>query len=487
MSIFAKLRHWMSLQGKVNREEYVLVGAGLMFFKYLVELSVIGTLTGKFYSPLDFVNPLLSARSQFTIGAPQWLGFAWILWTIPFIWIAVAMSMRRSVDAGASPWVAMLILVPIFNFLAMFYLACIPAGYADREYQALVAKKTILGVDLTDDEHVRSVLGVHAAFLGIGVGFGFMFAMSMLCVYFFGSYGTSLFFGTPLVAGATTAFSYNRWVPHSVGETLGLAALSSLCFAAALLLIGLEGLICIAMAAPIILPLSLLGALIGRAIAHQRHISENQKDNGLLGCLIVLPILAGVEPHITSQHEFVVMTAVEIAASPEAVWDLVVDFPPITTSEPWYFQAGIASPHEATIDGEGVGAVRYCKFTTGEFVEPITVWDEPRRLAFDVTSQPDPMTELSPYRHIHPPHLDGSFRSTRGEFLLLELPNGGTRLEGRTWYTLDMRPLDYWTVWTDAIVHRIHLRVLEHIKELAEDGSRIMRTTIWSLPDFAIY
>ena len=66
--------------------------------------------------------------------------------------------------------------------------------------------------------------------------------------------------------------------------------------------------------------------------------------------------------------------------------------------------------------GSGVGAERHCIFTTGEFVEPITTWDEPRQLAFNVREQPDPMIELTPYRHIHPPHLDLAFRSVRGEF-----------------------------------------------------------------------
>jgi hypothetical protein len=31
-----------------------------------------------------------------------------------------------------------------------------------------------------------------------------------------------------------------------------------------------------------------------------------------------------------------------------------------------------------------------------------------------------------------------------------------------------MRPAGYWRLWCDAIVHRIHLRVLRHIKRLAE-------------------
>jgi hypothetical protein len=123
----------------------------------------------------------------------------------------------------------------------------------------------------------------------------------------------------------------------------------------------------------------------------------------------------------------------------------------------------------ARIEGSGVGAVRHCEFSTGDFVEPITVWEEPVRLAFDVVDQPDPMVELTPWRHVHPPHLeDRSLESQRGEFRLIDLGGGRTRLEGRTWYTFDMHPQIYWTLWSDFSIHRIHRRVLDHIRTLAE-------------------
>jgi hypothetical protein len=55
----------------------------------------------------------------------------------------------------------------------------------------------------------------------------------------------------------------------------------------------------------------------------------------------------------------------------------------------------------------GVGAVRRCEFSTGAFVEPVQVWDEPRLLRFSVTQTPSPMEELTPYHHIETPHLNG--------------------------------------------------------------------------------
>ena len=79
--------------------------------------------------------------------------------------------------------------------------------------------------------------------------------------------------------------------------------------------------------------------------------------------------------------------------------------------------------------GHGPGAVRYCRFSTGDFEEPITVWDENRLPAFDVASQPEAMRELSPWRST-PPHLERNYmRSRRGQFRRVALSDRRTLLE----------------------------------------------------------
>ncbi|HTO73854.1 MAG TPA: hypothetical protein VMJ30_08540, partial [Gemmatimonadales bacterium] len=75
-----------------------------------------------------------------------------------------------------------------------------------------------------------------------------------------------------------------------------------------------------------------------------------------------------------------------------------------------------------------------------------------------------------PFARISPPHLDGYLRSERGEFRLVALPDGRTRLEGSTWYRLRLAPEPYWQVISDALIHRIHLRVLEQIRRETEAG-----------------
>src|SRR5439155_1089107 len=122
-----------------------------------------------------------------------------------------------------------------------------------------------------------------------------------------------------------------------------------------------------------------------------------------------------------------VLTVVDIDAPPQTVWRNVITVPDLPPPSQRLFRIGVAAPLRARLDGAGVGAIRYCDFTTGSFVEPITGWEENRLLRFDITAQAPPMREWSPYRDVNPPHLDGDFRATRGEFRLLPLARGRTR------------------------------------------------------------
>ena len=54
-----------------------------------------------------------------------------------------------------------------------------------------------------------------------------------------------------------------------------------------------------------------------------------------------------------------------------------------------------------------------------------------------------------------------------GQFRLEER-DGKVLLEGTTWYRHNMAPESYWGAISDAIIHRIHRRVLEHIRDGVE-------------------
>ncbi|WP_321472611.1 SRPBCC family protein [uncultured Paludibaculum sp.] len=281
------------------------------------------------------------------------------------------------------------------------------------------------------------------------------------------SYALALFVALPVCIGLLGGLLANTLDPSRRGRTASSLAL--LACGLILVAIRIEGAICLLMALPIVVPLTLLGTELSKTFSNPR--------KAIAPALLLAPLLSGMEPHLPIRPALrSVETVVDIQAPPETVWRHVIEFPDLPQPREWYFQAGIAYPIRARIEGRGPGATRYCEFSTGPFVEPITTWDEPKLLAFRVTSNPEPMRELSPY-DIHPAHLRGWFDSKRGQFRLEPLPNGGTRLHGTTWYTQRLQPEPYWSMWTDAIIHRIHQRVLDHIRAVSE-GDRQGRSSI---------
>ncbi len=231
-----------------------------------------------------------------------------------------------------------------------------------------------------------------------------------------------------------------------------------------------------------IIPIYLGGALLGLVISYgigsllgeqfRKRILENKHRCILsLSLILLTPLLSGFELSITKlTTTYPVSTEIIINKPCQVVWNNVVTFPELNPPQEWLFKAGIAYPTHATIENVNGQLIRYCHFSTGEFIEPITNWDAPYQLDFDVIDQPVPMTELSFYE-IHPPHLDGYFKSIRGQFKLIPIDKNRTILKGTTWYQVNLWPQFYWKLWGDSIIHKIHQRVLNHIKTTAENTS----------------
>jgi hypothetical protein len=286
---------------------------------------------------------------------------------------------------------------------------------------------------------------------------------------FFQGFAEGLFLWLPFVLGLTSTLIYGYKSPTGRVNFWAIPFMSLLLYSIGLLIFAMEGAICLIMAFPIGLMFTLLGYLIGRLFISKK--SGNSSTTVILLLLSVPMFMAfeGISPDKEKVRS--VTTSIEIAATPEQVWKNIITFPQLKEPGELIFKSGIAYPINATIDGRGVGAIRHCNFSTGTFVEPITVWDENSLLKFSVVTQPEPMKEISPY-NIHPEHLKGYWLSKEGQFKLTRLPNGHTLLEGTTWYINKIRPGFYWAIWSDYIVHKIHKRVLTHIKEQTESYNK---------------
>jgi hypothetical protein len=438
----------------IDRRTYLTLGASLMALKYVVDAAAIAIAAGVFWTPVDYLLPMISLNAAKVAQFPQGLSIWLLLWTLPFLWIGVVLSVRRAIDAGIFPGVVVVFFVPFLNYLLMAALSIAPTGTGGPVTIVEPPPSPPKDPDPPGSRLASSQWGAGAGALAgiVTVAIGVMG---------FRSYGGSVFLGVPFVAGLISAVVANRIEPRGQRETILVGQAALLLIAGMALLMAFEGGICIAMAVPIASPIAMMGSIVGRLLAHR---DQPPSFTHITVVLLTVSVGAGIEAAMPGVPARIVLTSVEIDASPGRVWEQVVSFREIERPPAWYFRTGLAYPLRARLDGRGVGAVRHCEFTTGTFVEPITVWDEPRVLAFDVRSQPPPLHEWSPYSRVYAPHLDGFFRTTHGEFRLIQLAPDRTRLEGRTWYSLEMQPSIYWNLMADTILHAIHRRVLEHIQ-----------------------
>lgn len=445
------LRLCFTFERRVSRKQYLTAGVVLALLKFAGDSSMVLIGTGQLWAPTDYLSPVHALLSTRLAGAPPALLPLLALWSLPFIWVGITMSMRRAIDAGFSAWWSLLFFVPGLSYAFMAYMCVAPT-----DARPAVATEPPRAYEM----RLPGALLSMAAGIGIGVG------MLGLSVYALQLYGTSLFIGTPFVIGAATAFLFNRRYPTSVRETLQVVAMTILCVAGIALSMAVEGALCLAMAAPLALALAFMGALLGRKVA----LHDNRLTGGSMLVVLALPLSATLDANralpITNLRE--VRSSIVIDASRETVWNNVIAFPPLDEPSAFVFRVGIAYPKRAEIRGTGVGAIRYCVFSTGAFVEPITRWEPGERLSFNVDSSPPPLKEWSPFANVTPPHLDGYFKSRRGEFRLVALPNGQTRLEGSTWYEMRLYPEGYWSLFGDKLISKIHKQVLQHIKQEAE-------------------
>lgn len=459
------IRFWFTYDGRVDRRTYLLHGFALALLKYAIDAALIWMVAGVVWTPVDYLAVGMALERSKLAGAATSLHTVLALWALPFVWIGHSMSLRRSVDAGVSPWLSLLFFIPLVNYPYIALLCArrsVPREVleARRRRQEERAAAVAQGAKSDTGDRVRSEL--RAVALGTIVGV----ATIGLGVLALNSYGASLFFGAPFVIGALTAYDFNRTYDASRGQTLSAVVKAVLLAGLAMLLFAMEGAVCLVMALPLALGVACMGATMGRWIAHRGLGAPREAFLAILLVPASIPIVDA--RHVSRLRE--VRSRIEIDAPAESVWRNVIAFPRLEAPTDWIFRSGISYPIGARIEGTGVGAMRYCEFSTGAFVEPITHWEPAVRLAFDVTQQPPPMHEWSPY-DIAPPHLEGFFAARRGEFRLIPLPGGRTRLEGSTWYELQIGPEVYWSVLADAMVHRIHLRVLRHISATAERRS----------------
>ncbi|MBX3271544.1 MAG: hypothetical protein KF729_14860 [Sandaracinaceae bacterium] len=439
--------------GPLSRLPFLGLGVALFGLKIGIDWAVARAF-GQPYSVLYYVSPmdapLMSPGGRETYWLAMW-GVA-----LPFIAIGVWLTLRRLMDARLPLWLVALFFVPFANLIFFLAVAVVPSRERD-------GRPSLVGYEPPDGPR----RGMGAALLMAGaVGAVVSLGMVGLSVGLLGTYGAALFLGAPTLSAFVATLTFGHLHGPKAAPSFVAAMLALWIGFAVMVGFAIEGLVCLLMASPLAIASAVLGWALGFVMVRLAHEAAPRTASAAM--ILPLWLIAEVVSPQPAEPDRVVESVIEIDAPPEVVWNRVLAFEELPPPTELAFRMGVSAPTGAVIEGEGVGAVRRCRFTTGEFVEPITVWRPAEELSFDVAQMPDPMREMTPYDGPRPPHLDGYFATTRGQFLLERLPGERTRLRGRTWYELEVFPRAYWALFAEHLVHTIHLRVMRQIAVLSE-------------------
>ena len=255
----------------------------------------------------------------------------------------------------------------------------------------------------------------------------------------------------PIVMGIIASWFWRNLEPKGGYLTINAVLNSMLAIALSYIFLG-EGIICLIIVSPLIITFMITGTFIGKSMFKKNNQTLNVS---VFSLLLVFFIADSLSNH---HYENVVADEIVIQARPEEVWKHVVAFERIEQkNEFWLFQIGMPSPMQTTVTGNHLGAGRKCIFSNGYvFDEKIVTYKPEENLTFDITHQPQD------------PEIMGHIDILRGQFLLKDNGNGTTTLTGNSWYNLHVFPTWYYDIWAKSITRNVHLRVMDHIRELSE-------------------
>ena len=381
-----------------------------------------------------------------------------------FACLASYVAARRAAALGWSlpPVLALLIHVPFFGAGLALWLA----ATGDEQEKESVSPTTVAG------RLVVPFLVAAAACLLLSYGLTKLAEQGQLPLGLKsvgGYFGLATFLALPFAIGVSGGVVIRR-----AGGTFGQAVGAAMTLIGAVILVLcaclMEGIICVVMAAPIGAAIAFVGVVVGYFLARTKAADGTLQSAAWLS-IIVIVALEGWNP--PAPLEATTSSEVVINAPAARVWAELHDIRDLPPTENLLFQFGVAHPISTVTDGQGVGAARLCKLSTGDMPEIITVWKPGQELRFKVLSTPPSMRETGFFgKTIDTTHIHSAYASLEGGFKLTTLPDGRTRLVGESHYLLNIAPASYWNLWTKEIVHMVQRRVLEHVKTRAEAGPK---------------
>jgi hypothetical protein len=269
----------------------------------------------------------------------------------------------------------------------------------------------------------------------------------------------------PMATGFISAYAAVRRGRKGVEAWLVMPLLTTIALMVCAFVLFWEGIICLGMLMPVALVMAVIGGGVGAFCAARF-------GKAPLLCVAILPfVVSASERWIGPAYEArEVASSIAIQAPAATVWSQIERVAPIGVGEQrfsWTQKIGFPRPIEATLSGEGVGAVRHATFAGGVlFIETVTVWDREHRLGFDIladTANIPPRT-LDEHVTIGGPYFD----ALHGEYRIEARGDGSTVLHLVSRHRLSTTFNWYARWWTDAVMRDIQENILYVIRNRCE-------------------
>ena len=262
--------------GVLSRGAFLAWGLLLFGIKYNVDRLILKEAFDRSWTLLDYFKRPIPSLDLSPPQSPQEY-LALLAVALPFLWAGVVLCIKRLRAARFPLWLAVLFVIPILKWFLFLVAAIVP----DRQDVSQAAEAPRTGRLLR--WLPQSTMG--SAAVAILLSALLETAAAFLGTKWLNEYGWGLFAGAPFCLGFFSTVIHAARQPRKLRESMTVSVVSVALAGAILLLVALEGLICILMAAPIALALAALGGLAGHAVQVSRW-------RGLQSRVFCLPVLA---------------------------------------------------------------------------------------------------------------------------------------------------------------------------------------------------
>lgn len=258
--------------------------------------------------------------------------------------------------------------------------------------------------------------------------------------------------------------SFFAFLPFALGYILGKSTIKTISlwgliislaiFFILLLAGGLEGMVCILMAMPLIMIAIALGAFLKHVIKKYRNTDKEGnliKSSILPFCLFLT--FGFIETELTKNEQFVIEVKSEIILpySSIQVYETIKSVDTLDAEKPFLMKLDLPIPQKCVLEEEKVGGIRTCYFQGGQIVEKITALEKGKILKMDVIDY-----QLTGRKWL-------GFKEAI--YLFDHLENGQTKMTRITTYTSELYPRFYWRPLEKIGIEQEHEYVFSNLKK----------------------